>query len=752
MSAASAAQSNDRTAAAHKANFNFRTVLKYRSCAVWQEKGERVAPGRVLRGAVASWGGVLLRGALAHAAAESARWALWLPVCLGAGVLAYFALDVEPPTWLGPALTCGFGVIAVAARRHSALLLPAIAFATVALGFAAAELRARTVAAPALERQVGPVQLTGRVIDLDVQSNGSRITLDQVGLQRRGAAATPERVRFKARVAPEALRPGDRIAVRAVLMPPAGPAEPGAFDFARQAWFERIGAVGYAVGPMRIDAQGDDGWSVLLAVQRLRHDLTQRIRAAIGDPAAGAVASALITGDRAGISDELAQAWRDSGLAHLLSISGLHMALVAGLLMGGLRLILAAIEPVALRFPTKKWAAAGAIALTFFYLLLSGSTVPTLRSFLMILIVLVAVLTDRTAISMRLVAWAAAAILLLLPETILGASFQMSFAAVVALIALYESMQRRFVAGSDAGFRRRAALYLGALMVTSLAASAATTPFSIYHFNRVALYGVVANLIAVPFTGVVVMPLAIASLILMPLGLSHLALVPLGWSTGFLNDLVVWVAGWPGAALRVPAMPAAALAVAVFGGLWLCLWRRRWRWFGAAPVAAGLFMVLLTETPDVIVSGSGKLIAVRGADGALALSSARTERIEAETWLRRAAQGPAEIWGEGQGGAGGRLRCDALGCLYRASGRTVALVRDPAALAEDCKIAEVVVSGAPVRRAQCRAPLVIDKFKLWRDGAHALWLDGAQVRVETVRQSRGNRPWTARRPPDQYLR
>jgi competence protein ComEC len=686
-----------------------------------------------------------VRGFAAHAVAEADRWALWLPVCLGSGVAAYFALDLEPPLWLGLALACGFGAAALAVRRYPAPFVCALACAVCAVGFAAAELRVRMTAAPVLERQIGPVQVAGRVIDIDLQPNGSRITLDHVVIARRQVDNTPERVRFKARIVPDQLVPGDRIAVRAVLMPPAAPAEPGAFDFARQAWFDRLGAVGYAVGPVRLEAHAERSWSVLVGIQRMRHDLTQIILGAIADPPAGAVASAMITGERAAMPNELAQAWRDSGLAHLLSISGLHMALVAGLLMGGLRLILAAIEPVALRYPTKKWAAAGAIALTFFYLLISGSTAPTIRSFLMILIVLIAVLTDRTAISMRLVAWAAAAILLLLPEMLLGASFQMSFAAVVALIALYEGARSRLSAGRDAGLRRRAAVYIGGLLVTSLIATAATTPFSIYHFNRVALYGIFANLIAVPFTGILVMPLAVAAFILMPFGLASWALVPLGWSTGLLNDFAVWVASWPGAALRIPAMPAVALVVVVLGGLWLCLWRRSWRWFGLAPVAAGMLAIVLTETPDVIVSGSGKLIAVRGADGALALSSARADKIEADTWLRRAAQGPAASWAETQDGADRRLSCDALGCIYRASGRTVALIRDPAALLEDCKIAAVVISDAPIRRAQCRGPIIIDKFKLWRDGAHALWLDGERLRVETVRESRGERPWTARR-------
>lgn len=380
------------------------------------------------------------------------------------------------------------------------------------------------------------------------------------------------------------------------------------------------------------------------------------------------------------------------------------------------------------------------------YLLISGATVPTQRAFVMIGLVLVAVMLDRTALSMRLVALAATLVLLLRPESLTGASFQLSFAAVVALIAAYETPGQRFSAWRSGAPPRRLLIYVAGVALTTMIAACATGPFAIYHFNRIALYGVAANLIAIPLAGFWIMPWAIAAFVLMPLGLEGLALAPMGWGIDGLLAVARGVAGWPGAVALVPAMPAAGLAVAALGRLWLCLWRRRWRLAGIPVVVAGVAPLALVRPPDLLIDGRGRLMAVRGADGGLALSSRRVARFEGEMWLWRAGLArPLKFPRQGYG-PGGRIACDALGCIYDTGGRKVALVRHIAALEEDCDVAAVVVSSVPVRRHRCRAPtVVIDRFDLWRRGAHALWLDGDRVRVESVADVRGERPWSPRR-------
>lgn len=681
-------------------------------------------------------------------AGERDRWALWLPVAGGAGIAVYFALPTEPAPWAGAAAAFGATAIAVLLRRRPIAVLAAGLLAAAALGFAAAQLRAAVVAAPMLEREIDFAEVSGRVIEVAALPGGRRLVLDSLAIEDVAAQATPARLRVKVATGAETLRPGDRVLLLASLAPPSAPLAPGAFDFQRNAYFEHIGGYGFSYGgPHEIIPAAAAGNLVLdfrLRLAGLRQRLTERVLAVLPG-GSGAVAAALMTGSQAAIPEEVMVAMRDSGLAHLLSISGLHVGLVAGIVFIGLRGGLALVPALALRYPIKKWAAATAIVATLFYTLLAGAPVPTQRAFLMTGLVLLAVLVDRNPFSMRAVAWAAAAILLVAPEALVGPSFQMSFAAVVALIAAYEaSRDWRNRRRGEAGWPRRALRYVGGLAFTSLIAGAATAPYAVFHFGRMANFGVIANMLAVPLTGLWVMPWAVASFLLMPFGLERLALVPMGWGVDGVIRIAELVAAWPGAASLVPAMPVWGLVLVTLGGLWLCFWQLRWRLLGLAPILAGLASIGTLTPPDVLVSGDGRLLAVRGADGGLLLSSARTESFVAEGWLRRVADDRAEFWPREGASADGSLACDALGCLYRTSGHVVALAKEPAALEEDCYLADVVVSLAPVRRPCPSASVVIDRFDLWRNGAHALWLAPGGVEVRSVNQARGDRPWVVK--------
>jgi len=312
-----------------------------------------------------------------------------------------------------------------------------------------------------------------------------------------------------------------------------------------------------------------------------------------------------MTGERSAIPVPVMQAIRDSGLAHLLAISGLHIGLVAGILFISVRALLALVGPWALRYPIKKWAAASAIAGALAYALIAGSTVPTQRAFLMVGLVLLAVMLDRRGLSIRLVAWAALAILILQPESLLGPSFQMSFAAVTALIASYEviSEHRRYYdygASSVPPWLRKAGIYLAGVALTTLIAGLATAPFAVFHFNRFADYGLAANLLAVPVTAMWVMPWAVMTFLLMPFGMEGLGLTPMGWGVDVIIKVAETVAGWDGAVTLVPAMPVAALVAMVLGGLWLALWRRRWRALGLGGLYAGVWLAVMAVPPTAL--------------------------------------------------------------------------------------------------------------------------------------------------------
>jgi competence protein ComEC len=324
----------------------------------------------------------------------------------------------------------------------------------------------------------------------------------------------------------------------------------------------------------------------------------------------------------------------------------------------------------------------------------------------------------------------------------------MSFAAVVALIAAWEAARSRLLAWrADAGLIRRLLVAATGLCMTSLVATLATTPYALYHFNRFAAYGLLANLIAVPLTGIWVMPWAVLVFVLLPFGLENWALVPMGWGCEAIVVIAREVAGLGGSTGLWPAMPIWGLVTVTIGGTWLCLWQRRWRLAGLPLIVIGMASVLLSRGPDILISADARLIAVRGADGLLQLSTDRAAKLTRETWLRRAGQAEAPtVWPRAGRSADGLLSCDAASCLYRAQGHIAALVQDASALAEDCRNADVVIATIPVRRRCASAQAVIDRFSLWREGGHAVWLEPGAVRIESVRASRGERPWVPSLP------
>ncbi len=613
----------------------------------------------------AAWAG--LRRAWA---AEPDRWPLWLPVGLGIGIAVYFALSVEPgPIWGSAAGLGGVALALWAARRADAPDLRAglAMAAAVLIGFAAAKLRTEAVSAPVLARKIGPVHFDARVVSAEAHGKGTRLLLDVPVIHRLGADRTPARVRISVRMPPADLVPGHWEHVLAVLMPPPEPATPGGYDFGRWAFYQRIGAVGYAYGkakpmaPLRTDSLLQS-WSA--RVERLRDAMTARITAVIPGPR-GAIAAALITGKRSGIDEADRAAFRDSGLAHVLSISGLHLALAGGFFFWVVRALLALFPSIALVYPIKKWAAVAALLGAGAYLLISGCGGPAVRSYIMLSVMFAAILFDRPALTMRSVALAAAIILLTQPESLIQPGFQMSFGAVTGLIALAEWEAARRARDPDAygtrGVFGRARRYVLGIALASIVAGLATAPFAIFHFDRASQYGLLANVLAMPVVGLVVMPAATAAMLLMPFGLDRWALIAMGKGVGLMLGIAHWVAGLPGAATMVAVWPQAALIAIVLGGLWIALWRGRWRWLGGAPVALGILIAVFATSPDILIARDGRDVAVRLADGRLALLHAAKDDYAAQNWLKR--DGDARTTDEAVAMSRDGVRCDSDGCV-----------------------------------------------------------------------------------------
>lgn len=687
-----------------------------------------------------------LASLVARLDAERDRWFLWLPVFYGAGIGLYFSLSAEPGFLVAVMPVPVVLALWLVFRRGTLVVVTVAAALLVALGFAAAKARTWWVAAPVLERPLNLAEVRGWVESVEPRAGrGQRITLRVAAIRGLTAERLPFRVRIRTLAALPGLLPGEPVRLRASLAPPAVPALPGDYDFARAAYFQRLGAVGYALArPEREEALGRAPLMLRAeaAIGRLRQSISERVRQGLPGES-GAIADALITGERGGISAATNAAYRASGLFHILSISGLHMTIMAGAIFLALRLVLAAIPSIALRYPVKKIAAASATLAALGYLLISGSSFATVRAWVMISIMFLAVMLDRPALALRNVAVSAIIILLVLPDSLLDVGFQMSYAAVVALVAAFEAIRARRRDGESGvvpGQLLSGLLFFGGIVLTTLIASFAVAPFAAYHFHQSQQYAVLANLIAIPVCNVLVMPAALATLVLMPLGLEAVALTPMGWGISVMTWVAETVAALPGAVGRVPAIPQSAFLLIVMGGLWICIWQTRWRLLGVAAVAAGLALAPALERPDVLVGRDGQVVAARGSDGKLSAVAQRGAQFELSRWLEhdgdnRTARDVAQT--------SSGFRCDSSGCTAVVKGMLVSVVRQSSGLADDCWRAGLLILTMP-RPAACRSDAVVaDLYDLRDRGTHAFYLQGGSVRIVTVADVRGDRPWTA---------
>jgi competence protein ComEC len=703
-----------------------------------------------------SLGAALRRGrgpftAFAEAlAAEGDRRILWLPVFFGTGIALYFALTIEPPLWIGGAATIGAAAVAVALRRRPALRNAGIALAFVAAGFAVMQQARWERGTPMLERQFGAVAITGKVIDIDPLGRGWRIILAPDPLPGLAADAQPHRLRLHIAPTSDALQPGDRVSLKGKLYPVPAQLLPGGRDMQRELYFAGIGGVGYSYGAARrIAASGENGgenaggnqtaggWREWLL--QLRAEMTRRINAALPG-STGGVASAVITGKRGTMAEEVKEAFRQSGLSHLLAIAGLHLGLVGGFVFFSVRGGLALIPFLALRYPIKKIAAVVTLIVLFCYLMISGAAIPTERAFVMNGIVFAAIVIDRLRLSMRICAIAALVVLLLDPASLVGVSFQMSFGAVVALIAVYETWGARLAYLFHSGsFARKALGYIGAVAVTTLVATVGTEPFAIYHFHHLVLYSPLANVIAVPISAMWTLPWGVVACLLMPFGLERLALVPMGWGIDVTIVVAQWVAAMPGNVWSIPRLPTFGVVLVALGGCWLCLWQQKWRLWGTLGIVAGMAMMLLTRPPDLILADFGRFLAARAPDGNYLVAD--TSEKLARSFLVQETGARLLPWPAAASSAE-PLDCPSEGrCFYAAHGRRVALVTSEAGLPVACNTVDAIVAQVPAGFG-CRPQIpVVDRIDSWRQGAIALWLDPGGITIDSANASRGDRPW-----------
>lgn len=605
-----------------------------------------------------------------------------------------------------------------------------------ALGCATIMLRSAWVAAPVIERPV-VAQFSARVERIE-RRGFERET--RLYLRTARASGLPPRLRVTVPDAdmPDHLHIGASVTMRARLLPPSGAFLPGGYDFAMRAWFDRIGAVGRAIGPVMVANEGraerrDD----------LRSRLSAHIRGQIAARPAG-LAAALASGDVGNMAPTDAEAMRRSGLAHLLSVSGLHIAAVVGATIFLAMRILALSPWLALRLPLPLVSGILGAIVAAGYTWITGGEVPTLRALIAALLLLLALAIGREALSLRMLAAAALLVMLLWPDALFGPSFQLSFAAMLAIVVLHSNARvQALLIRREEGVLTRAARGILGLILTGLAVELALIPIALFHFHRAGLYGAAANIIAIPLTTFVIMPLEALALALDTLGVG----APIWWlverAINLLLNLAHFVAALPGAQWSTGVLPTAAFATMIGGTAWLLLILGRVRWLGGAAIATGMAMAWLAGDPDLLISRDGAHVAARMPDGGYALLRAqtgeRTRNIFAETT-----------------GFGGRFpslssqpgaQCSPDFCVWQMRGAarqwTVMAARSDLlspidALVTACAASDIVIAERALPRA-CRPRwLKIDRHFLTAHGGVALYLSPPHVNVAHARSAK---PW-----------
>ena len=686
---------------------------------------------------------------------QRANLLVWVPVFLGLGSALYFGLLYEPsiPTVCG--LLSGNIVLFVSLfrlyHREADSFLVMLSFILSAcllcatIGFSAAQLKTVMVKAPMIASETRPVMVEA-VVDHREDQEGKKGTLfflSAVKIEHWAVDDTPAKIRITVKQKNDAAA-GDRVRFLAKLTPLSPPVAPQAYDFARHYYFEGIGALGYALSGITIIEKAD---SDLISLEKLRTSISTHIKTVVPEREAG-IAAALMTGERAAISDEDWNALRASGLAHIISISGLHVAMVAAPVFFLVRLFLAMIPLMALRYPIKKIAAAAALLVCCLYVGLVVPSVPTTRSLLMTGVALMAIMLDRSPFSLRLVGFSAILVLLVSPESIWSVSFQMSFGAVAALVAMAEAT-RPYLAGvyADAGWIKRGILFVAGTLLTSTVASLATAPYSLYHFQQVASYSVLANALAVPISGILIMPMVIISYALLPFGAADWSLRLLGLGVDWLLDIARWTQGLSGSVITTLAMTDTFLIMMSVTGLMLILFQGYGRILAAIPFAVALVSVMMADRPDVMVSDDGMVMAVKD-NRHVYVSSTRKNKFASETWLKRWDKTDADVLPFPRQGAvslenGGMIACDPSACRIDMKGTKISFGDGVYELEQDCQWADMIISDMRLPKNLC-GNQVIRQFGYYdfkNNGALSI-LTGQRPKINQVGDDRGIRPWS----------
>ncbi|PZP55119.1 MAG: hypothetical protein DI586_07825, partial [Micavibrio aeruginosavorus] len=586
-----------------------------------------------------------------------------------------------------------------------------------------------------------PLMAEGTIAHTEILDGrkGTLVLLDDVKLENFELKDTPKKIRLTSKLRVR-FNLGDRVQILVKLTPPSMPVMPGAYDFRRHYYFDGIGAMGFILKKPTVVATAPEN-DVSMFLERLRKTMGEYIKALLPSRISGIV-TALVTGERAAIQEEDWDALRISGLAHIISISGLHVVLIATPIFFFVRLFLAAIPRLALHYPIKKIAAIVALIGCSLYVALVVPTVPTYRALLMTGIGLIAIMIDRSPFSLRLVSFAAIIVLLFAPESIWSASFQLSFAAVISLILAAEWTREYWSKWrNNASHVRKFLIYLGGSIFTTLVVSIITAPLAAYHFQQIPIYSVVANALIIPLSAIIIMPMTIATFLLWPFGAQDIALKIMGYGIEWMLAIAHGISSLPEASWNISAWPVSAMICFVFAGLSLYLLHGKARWISMIGVAASSVFIVLYQPPSILISQSGGLMMVRDGDK-IYLSSSMKDKFFAENWVKRLGKEEGSAFSFPREGqvllSDGSITCGEGQCRIIHDDKKITWGNDYYALKTDCDWADIIVTPTAFREHNCKAR-INNKFTLMDSGAVEIAEGGS---VKTVAYSLGKRPWS----------
>ena len=694
-----------------------------------------------------------------YIAGQRDRWFLWYPIAVVLGVAFYFTLPREPHL-LVFATAAIIAFLCAGALLHQRSSFKLFLTFCLLIGFVAAKIRTETVQPKTLHATTPTIVISGWVERLEAKNGRrSRLLLHLKSAKGIKPDAMPELVRLSGKSPSSGLFHGDHVTLKARLFPLPGPTKPRGYDFGRRLWFEGVGATGFYYGTIKKTGTVEPGSFVIKReIQKLRYLIGYRISKALPGRS-GAIATALITGDRGKMKKTDVENLRKAGLAHILAISGLHMSLVAGGMFWLVRALLAMSGPLVLNYPIKKWAAIAGLLTGAFYLTISGASIATQRAFIMVLIMFTAILLERPAISLRNLAIAALIIVMARPEAVLSVGFQMSFMAVTGLIGFYELVRIwrhkhgywLHEAGKLVRGLAKGVSFFLAIGTTTLVASIYTGLPAAYHFNTIAAFSLDGNIVALPLVTLIVMPSAILTIALMPFGLEFVGTTVMGFGIDLVLIHAENVAGLPNAQIFTPDLHTASVLLVAGGMIWACLWRGWFKVLAVAPVILGLVTIVDIEQPDILISKFGRNVALRNGQGLLVLADQKQSRFAVHSWLVSNGEGVNLK----QAAARTGWHCENNLCTATVTGKhnsvdqKVAYLKRGAKPTEGfCRDLNIIISAEPLGRICKSVAIRIDRFDLWRHGAHAIYLGGknsnTKPNVETAASVRGQRPWVIR--------